>query len=139
MLLSNGHKQNTNRCEEQVNIKEAVTIATITMESPLNTHRCTSIYSKIPSIQLTEIQKKKKKTKSQENLKAVSRKELKVEKLELSQQVSLLCPCPGLARGRIMKGNIFHGFLLPTGQSAVLSLLFEGFCSLRFLDCHLSS
>ena len=37
----------------------------------------------------------------------MSRNELKVEKLELLPQVALLCPCPRLAQGRIMKGKSF--------------------------------
>jgi len=95
-----------------VNIKKAVAIATITMESPINTHPCTSIYSKIQSIWLIEIQSWGGGGR-QENLDVVSRNELKVEKLELLSQVSPLCPCPGLAQGRIMKGNIFRTLLLP--------------------------
>lgn len=97
-----------------MNIKKAVTMATITMESPLNNHLCTSVYSEIQSIKPTEIQKKKKK-RSQENVNAVGRNELKAEKLKLLSEVSLLCPNPGLAQGRIMKGDIFCGFPLPTG------------------------
>lgn len=78
---------------------------------------CTSIYSKIQSIQLTEIQGRK----SQENFNAVSRNKLIVEKLELSSKVSLLCPCPGLAQGRIIKGNIIR-FAYRT-DSAVIHLI----------------
>lgn len=40
MFLSNGHKQNTSRCEDQVNIsiKEMVTMETISKHPPLHQH-----------------------------------------------------------------------------------------------------
>lgn len=54
MFLSNGHKQNTSRCEDQVNIniKEVVVMATITEDHPLNIHPYISIHLEIQGIQI---------------------------------------------------------------------------------------
>lgn len=53
MFLSDGHKQNTSRCEDQVNIniKEMVVMATITKDQPLNIHPYISTHSEIQGIQ----------------------------------------------------------------------------------------
>ena len=71
--------------------------------------------------------------KRQENFNVVSRNELKVEKLELSSQVSILYPCPGLRSRQNYEGKYFpYSPFASSIQSAVLSLIFEGICSLHF-------
>lgn len=78
--------------------------------------------------------------KSWENFKAVCRNEFKAEKREVSSEVSLLCPSPGLAQGRIIKENIFCGFSLPTRyRISSLVCCLRGFAAPTFwIICHLS-
>lgn len=95
------HKQNTNRCEWTSEYQEGSHHSNNNhgksyKHPPLHQHLL-----KIQSIWLTEIQRgKNKKAREPE---CSGRNELKVEKLELLPQVALLCPCPRLAQGRIMK------------------------------------